>query len=217
MLARLFFGLYTKFSSNKLITSASKIFCICTILTVAYYNFKFYIGIREYDFSAIFLSAIILYIIYGLVSLLSDGENVYKYLYRLNKIGSVLIVELKIEKCVSYFYLYLFIGVIIGHSVKFIIFFMYSDTFKICHYILTSFLFIARSLSYFERVIIFEMTWNRMRSLRKTIRNNVDFSISEDEESNEIKKVQQYLLIYNKLLNNYRCIGKATKLMVNIT
>ncbi|XP_061379906.1 uncharacterized protein LOC133319451 [Danaus plexippus] len=164
------------------------------------------------------LSYIILYITYGLLSVLSNGENIYKYYDSLNKIGTILLVDLKIEKYVSIIYFYLFIGVIIGHSTRLSMLIAHYGHSNMTEHLLSSFLLMSVSLTFFNRAIMFELLWNRMRTLRQTMENHVDFTFNEDERKHKlvISKVQEYLLIYNKLLRNTRHIGGSSKFIIKV-
>ncbi|CAH2257647.1 jg20525 [Pararge aegeria aegeria] len=67
------------------------------------------------------------------------------------------------------------------------------------------------------RIMMFELFWDRMKSLRITMEENLKFSelVCDSQVELQISKLEEYLKVYGKLLNNLKLAGHASKAMVD--
>ncbi|CAH2257646.1 jg20524 [Pararge aegeria aegeria] len=68
------------------------------------------------------------------------------------------------------------------------------------------------------RVMMFELLWDRMKSLRMMMVENLKFCelVSDDHVELQISKLEEYMKVYNNLLDNLKYMGHASKLMVDM-
>ncbi|CAH2257645.1 jg20523 [Pararge aegeria aegeria] len=70
------------------------------------------------------------------------------------------------------------------------------------------------------RILMFELLWNRMKTLRLLMVKHLDFSdptLSSGQIDVKIMKLEEYLIVYRKLLDNLKYAGNASKLLFDQT
>ncbi|XP_045779095.1 uncharacterized protein LOC123876787 [Maniola jurtina] len=71
-------------------------------------------------------------------------------------------------------------------------------------------------VSHMTRIMMFELLWNRMRVLRKTMESKLDFSptMFDREVNHHILELEKYVNVYKMQLDNVKKIGHASKLLI---
>nr|XP_026488958.1 uncharacterized protein LOC113395560 [Vanessa tameamea] len=215
MTTRLFLGCYSKLHNSLAFAVFAKIYCIAFAIVLMYFcNYEFML--TDQIGSVIIIILKILNLSFSLlVSLISDGENFFNYLEESDKVDPLGLV--KIEKHKVRFCFFIFIGVFLLNLYRFMITWPFTlNWFGKIILVTNTLMLLSLHLNHMTRMMMFEILWVRLKSLR--IAMNISANTSNPESEMQVKlssmKLIEYLLIYSRLLRSIKNIGNAPKLLM---
>lgn len=216
MYTRFVLGIYSELSKSIVFAVVARLYCLFTIFSIIFIKYRMQILYpAPIKILITSLHQIVLYSLIAVVSMLSNGEHFYDYVNGIDKIDSKLILNsAKYEFLIT---LSVFVYVILIYTFCFI-YMINKDSFGgiTFFYVAMTLVYVASGLSHLVRLMMFEILWNRMKSLRLLMEKYIDFSkpVSNNEVEEYISKIEDYLKVYSNLLDNLKCAGHASKLMV---
>lgn len=214
MFFRLFVGLYSKLYDNIIFFVTAKLYCIYCVLVALHKNLQLWDFLVKRNYILLAAQKLIVYITIVVVSMGSDGEHFNIYLNELENIDPLTFLHwhdnLIISK--SIFVMIASLGL---YRIWFLLFF--RSFFTLHDVYIESIVLMGIYSSYMSRILMFDLLWSRLRCLNLTMESNILFNgnVRNDVEIQK-NKIEQYLLIYKRILVTMNNIGTATKILVII-
>lgn len=222
MFIRLFIGLYSEIKTSFTFKMTGAVYCICFAVFSTYVHILLIKANNLSDKDLIgFINRLVFYTIIVLVSLCSNGEHFYEYLEGLYQIDFASC--LKVKKFDPLFSTSIFFVIVLGNICRFvnlIIIISANQYWLVIIIVFNAFLLLlAVHSNHMTRIIVFELLWNRMKVLRKTMESQLHFTpnIIDRDVKQHITKLEKYLNVYKMWLDNLRNVSHASKLLVSTT
>ncbi|XP_039759709.1 uncharacterized protein LOC120633566 [Pararge aegeria] len=217
MFVRLILGLYSELSKNIFFKVIARCYCLCFVVFIFYSNYSMLLTYPPPIKVAITtVHKLMVYTIVTVASMLSNGEHFYEYLNEMSNIETKSKIKpRKFELIIS---LTTFVVIIILYT--FFLFhnmtFANKNAYLEYYFGTLTLLFMAKCFNNMARVMMFELLWDRMKSLRMMMVENLKFCelVSDDHVELQISKLEEYIKVYNNLLDNLKYMGHASKLMI---
>ncbi|XP_069362065.1 uncharacterized protein [Maniola hyperantus] len=217
MFTRLILGLYSEFRTNMIFAVLARLYCFFFMILGIY--IKCYMQIVFPAPIHILITSVYKYVVYvliSLVSMLSNGEHFYEYLNELGNIECKYILKhrkLDLPISLTAFILvilvstFCFINVLISNQ---------NNNDLVPYFFGMILIYLGNGLNNMTRIIMFELLWKRMKSLRMMIEKYLDFSETVCDNMAEVKisRLEEYMKLYSDLLNNLKFAGHATKFII---
>ena len=214
---RLFLGLYANLSTSKTINNILKLYCISATILLFYFNSQVItLYLEQQSFLLVPLTFTLIYIVLtSILSLFSDGENIIHFFKSINSIDvNNLLKHRNNESTISFI---IFIGVIVKNIIRYVYFHTNFGHIEFHFFITSSVSWAEYALTHITKIMMFECLWCKLILLKKEIKECLESTnISNDVNIKiKVKKLQELMLVYGKILYNKKYAGNITKFLVS--
>lgn len=218
MSIRLAVGLYSEiFHKNIFWSAAAKAYCVFLAFICTIYNvINLLTMLNTSDLFIFCIMIIYKFIIFNsviLVSLFSRGSDIFKFLYELKSVPYT-------NKGESHTLISLLLCIILlAFNILRGIIYLVDTNFNNTLLFVTGFILLTNiNLCYLTLILMFEVTFYRMRALRKVIENNINFSDARGHSEMRIQRIKlvNYLQAYKRLIDiSKKYFGFSPKFLVS--
>ncbi|CAH2097519.1 unnamed protein product [Euphydryas editha] len=213
MSIRLFLGFYFKLYDSFKFAVVAKTYCIIYATILIYLHSNYWGVLYEIGLSFNSLLRIMTFISSVILSLLTDGEYLFNYIQELDKVDPLPLTA--VENFQAPFSLVTFIAVFsmtIYGSARLNALQIYDIELVMLDFLLS----LAVQISNMTRILIFEMLWIRVKSLKKTMEFWAITSDANDRQFIlQIKALEEYMFIYRNIIQSTKTIGHASKFLID--